>query len=273
MPSPFPGMDPWLEDPAIFPDLHDSFIVEMRKAIMLRLPRPYYAALRNRVWVDLSLRHIEPDVDVLYPAHREKSASVATKKKPPRKLIAVEPIVVDDDTVIENDDMEENYLEIFARHGGEQLVTTIELLSLTNKKEASRGREMYRQKQAEVRASKGNLVEIDLLRGGAHTTLVSRTALMTKAGVYDYHICVHAMDEPGRLFTYPWRLETRLPNINIPLLPGDAPIVVDLQAVLDECYDAGGYDRRMRYREWKIDPPLTKTQAAWAERLLKAARL
>lgn len=273
MPSPFPGMDPWLEDPAIFPDLHDSFIMELRKAIMARLPRPYFAAVRNRVWVDLSLRCIEPDVDVLYPTHRGKSAGVATKRKSPRKLKAVEPIIVDDDTLIENDDMEENYLEIFARHSGEQLVTTIELLSLTNKKEASRGREMYQQKQAEVRASKGNLVEIDLLRGGVHTTLVKREALIAKAGDYDYHICVHMMDEPGRLFTYPWAIKSPLPNVAIPLLPGDEAVVVDLQAVLNECYDAGGYERRMRYREWKLDPPLAKPQVAWAERLLKAARI
>jgi Protein of unknown function (DUF4058) len=61
MPSPFPGMDPWLEDPTIFPDLHNSFIAHLRNTINQKLPEPYYAAINNRVWVDLSYRHIEPD--------------------------------------------------------------------------------------------------------------------------------------------------------------------------------------------------------------------
>ena len=31
MASPFPGMDPWLEDPGVFPDFHDSFTVPDRE--------------------------------------------------------------------------------------------------------------------------------------------------------------------------------------------------------------------------------------------------
>src|SRR3954463_4276343 len=65
MPSPIPGMDPFLEDPAVFLDLHDSLIAELRNAINAQLPPPYYASSASRVWVEPSQRRVEPDVNVL----------------------------------------------------------------------------------------------------------------------------------------------------------------------------------------------------------------
>ena len=43
MPSPFPGMDPYLESPDWFPDLHGSLIFLMKETLRRSLPRPYYA--------------------------------------------------------------------------------------------------------------------------------------------------------------------------------------------------------------------------------------
>ena len=65
MPSPFPGMDPYLENPEIFPDLHDSLITYIRENLQANLPPPYYAAIGRRVWIEASRRSIEPDVHVL----------------------------------------------------------------------------------------------------------------------------------------------------------------------------------------------------------------
>jgi hypothetical protein len=146
MPSLFPGMDPWLEDPAIFPDLHHHFIAKLGDAINDELPAPYYAAVANRVWVDLSLWHIEPDVDVLYPLKSPKKSGAARKGHRPA-VVAAEPLVIAAPGLIENDETEEWFLEIFARPGNEQLVTSIELLSLSNKAQGSHGRELYLKKQ------------------------------------------------------------------------------------------------------------------------------
>ena len=41
MPSPFPGMDPFLEHPEVFPDLHDSLGATLRESLNARLPEPY----------------------------------------------------------------------------------------------------------------------------------------------------------------------------------------------------------------------------------------
>ena len=82
MPSPFPGMDPWLEDPEDFPDLHDTLITRLGDVINPQLPEPYYATSARRVWIDYSYRLIGPDVNVLFPHTRQpKRSSAKTKAK------------------------------------------------------------------------------------------------------------------------------------------------------------------------------------------------
>src|SRR5690349_7855327 len=68
MPSPFPGMDPFLENPRIFTDFHDSFITYLREQLQQQLPAPYYAPIGERAWIEVSHRFIEPDVNVVRPA-------------------------------------------------------------------------------------------------------------------------------------------------------------------------------------------------------------
>ena len=69
MPSPFPGMDPYLEAPDTWPDFHDAFAAEIRRELNRVLPQPYYARLAKRPEVgivgDEALRRIIPDVAIL----------------------------------------------------------------------------------------------------------------------------------------------------------------------------------------------------------------
>jgi hypothetical protein len=48
MPSPFPGMDPYLENPSIWPDFHQALSNEIRNALNSQLPSPYYARVEMR---------------------------------------------------------------------------------------------------------------------------------------------------------------------------------------------------------------------------------
>src|SRR4051812_17684036 len=73
MPSPFPGMDPYLEDPAVFPDFHDSLIVALKAAINAVLPEPYFATIASRIWVEAGERRVQPDVNVMRPGTRPGS--------------------------------------------------------------------------------------------------------------------------------------------------------------------------------------------------------
>ena len=264
MPSPFPGMDPFLELPAFFPGLHDDMVTYLKASLQDRLPERYYAVGSDRLWVEVSNRYIEPDVQVRRSGREEPrgESSVATEVVEPR----TKPVVV----TVPHDERREPFLDVFAREGDrERLVTTIEILSLGNKTPGEHGRELYRRKQREVLDSKVHLVEIDLLRGGEHTTAVRRDWLLGKVGAFDYHISVHRFDNLEDYFIYPILIHEPLPEIAIPLLPGDPDVALDLQPVFNRCYETGRYDRRVQYGELTLNPPLTPQQTEWVKRLLR----
>ena len=77
MPSPFPGMDPFLEHPAIFPGLHERLIAYLSESLQARLPEPYYAEIGERLWVETSDRSIGPDVYVLQDEGRNPDERLA----------------------------------------------------------------------------------------------------------------------------------------------------------------------------------------------------
>ncbi len=59
-----------------------------------------------------------------------------------------------------------------------------------------------------------------------------------------------------------------LPEIAVPLLPGDAEVAADLQKLFDRAYDVGPYRRRVRYRETAPVPPLPEEYRDWAREVL-----
>lgn len=259
MPSPFPGMDPWLEDPAIFPDLHGTFITYLGDVINATLPEPYFARSAIRVWVEDQRR--EPDVSVFDPRSRPKPGGVDVAS-----VLADAGMIA----VLDNDApelFEETYLEI-RTSGDDRLVTAIEVLSLSNKAPGDKGRAAYLQKQAEFLKADIGLVEIDLLRGGLHTTAVSPAKLRAKAGLFAYHVSIAGAGLGRQRFAAPIKLADRLPPIPIPLDEGVSPETIQLQPLLDRCYDNRRYGRQVRYNR-PPDPPLTPEQQAWAEAVLR----
>ena len=261
MPSPFPGMDPYLEHPEFFPDLHDSLILYLREALQARLPQPYYARVRSRVWVEVTGRGFTPDINLLRKDQPSKGPSDNGGVEG-ALAVALRPA----DLVEE--EMREPFLEVRTARGDHQLVTAVEILSLSNKNAGPNNRTLYLQKQDELRKSRVNIVEIDLLRGGQHTTLARPDKMIAAGGPFDYHVCVRKMDDLEQAHVYLIRLDQKLPEIAIPLLPGDGGVKVDFQAVFNRCYDAASYDRGEPYQQ-APEPPLTPEQAAWAAKLLR----
>ncbi|MBI4603617.1 MAG: DUF4058 family protein [Planctomycetes bacterium] len=268
MPSPFPGMDPYLEHPDVFPDLHDRLITHLSELLQSTLPPPYYAALGRRVWIEVSRRFIGPDVNVLRPRAESSRADGAGS-------VAVAPAAASRLKVVRvpHDERREPFVEVFAGQGGsKRLVTTIEILSPTNKTPGDQGRDLYLRKQREVLSSKTHIVEIDLLRSGEHTTAVPRKLAIEVCGAFDYHVCVHRFDNVEDYFVYPISLEEPLPEISVPLLPGDPDVPVPLQALFNLCYDAGPYRREIDYEKDSPVPPLAAEKAGWATQAIRAAR-
>ena len=265
MPSPFPGMDPFLEHPDFFSDLHGRLHVYISEVLQASLPQPYFAVINERLWVETSMRYIEPDTDVIHgslpdgPEQDSGGVAVATKT-------GALPLVFE----VTDDERSQAFVEIRTRRddGGERVVATIEVLSLSNKMPGEKGQDLYWEKQAEILRSPIHLVEIDLLRGGAHTTPMLLERIRLGAGLFDYHVSVHQFDQPSRCFIYPWQLQDPLPEIAIPLLPGDGHVSLDLQAVFTRCYDTGPYHRRVQYDPALLVPPVEEQQTEWVKQRL-----
>ena len=266
MPSPFPGMDPYLENPDIFLDFHDRFVTYLSDALQPNLPEPYYSAIGRRAWIEVSERYIGPDVNVLRPQlnQPESRSAVAVITR------AAEPLVVH----VPHDERHEPLVEIYMGRGSDRrLVTSIEVLSPTNKTSGEHGRDLYLRKQREILDSKVHLVEIDLLRAGQHTTAVPLDRLTRVTDPPDYHVCIHHFDNLEDYFVYAILLTQPLPSIKIPLLPGDGEVTIDLQRVFQRTYESGPYSREVDYEQDIPVPPLTPEQATWAAQIVSSQTL
>ena len=157
------------------------------------------------------------------------------------------------------------------RHGfieiksGRRVVTVIEFLSPLNKVPGP-GRDLYLKKQDELRAGNVSPVEIDLLRSGKRV-MSAPFELLPEGHRTPYAACVLRGWNPFDFEYYPLPLRERLPAFRIPLRETDPDVPLDLQAVVDQCYEAALYDD-IDYRE-EPDPPLTDEDAHWADALLK----
>jgi len=260
-------MDPFLEHPHFWSGVHDRLITYIGEQLQPALPAPYYADIADRAIVEVSERSMQPDVSVLraeQPTPAEQfggAVSVAVETKP---LVVSVPAVTDRDI----------YVDIYTSQGDrERLVTSIEILSPSNKSRGDTSNLQYRRKQQDILKSPVHLVEIDLLRVGDHTTLVPLSRLIGVAPPFQYHVCVRQFDQPEDYLFYPFTLQDRLPTIAVPLLPGDGSVLLDLQAAFARTYDLGPYRRRVRYELMEIQPALSDAWMDWVRDRLRVAGL
>jgi hypothetical protein len=155
------------------------------------------------------------------------------------------------------------HLEIVDASG--RVITVIELLSPWNKTE-QRAQERYRRKQADYLAAGRNLVEIDLVRQGEYVPGVPELEV-PKVIRTTCMICVYRGVQPNRIEVYPAPLRERLPNIPVPLRPGEQNAVLQLQPLVDDCYRDGRYYRTNYQHD--PQPPLSPDDARWLDALLR----
>ena len=255
MPSPLPGMDPYLEDRALWPDVHSSLIAYTREALQPQIRPKYIARIGERIQLaDVGHSYV-PDVLLVHPL-REPAPTLSPAGTP----------VADEPRTIAYFDEERHvpYIEIIYRETGE-VVTLIEVLSPANK--VGDGRDQYLQKQSELLETAVNLVEIDLLGYGKDTVL-ARNAVITEPADWRYLINISRGQRRRELEVYVVPLWQRLPRCRIPLRPPDPDAVLDLPAVFSRCYDVGGYDLLIDYSR----PPavlLRDEETAWLANLLQ----
>lgn len=263
MPSPFPGMDPWLEDPARWPGVHQALITYLRDEMQPRLRPRYAATIGERIYVAAHHRSIYPDVTIVQRPLKEAVAEyTAASPAPGDEGEIAQPWII----ALPPDEVRVPYIEIVQTESGE-VVTVIELLSPINKSEGP-GRDQYLKKQAEILRSQANLVEIDLLGAGLRTmpTPLDTTG---KPPPHRYLIGVYRASDRERIEVYPVRLDQRLPRFRVPLRSPDPDIVVDLQAPFDRCYDNGAYADLVNYAH-PAPVALSDEERAWVQARLAA---
>lgn len=260
MPSPFPGMDPYVEAPAIWPDFHTSLVAVCREVLVPQLRPKYVVGIERRVYVlgedDPAQRTIVPDVTVVAGdrgGRRGRAAgAVAVVREPTVILMAVDEAEVREPCVV------------IRAAGDRAVVTVIEVLSPANKMAGSHGREEYLAKRREILRSSVHLVEIDLLRLGVPIPSVDPLP----PGDYHAHVSRAAMRPRGEVWS--WTMHDPLPTLPVPLRKGDPDASFDLARAFREVYDRGGYDGLADYRALP-PPPLAEGDAAWAASLLPRA--
>jgi hypothetical protein len=225
--SPFPGMDPYLE--SLWPEVHARLIVYAANQLNAQLPDDLQANIEENLSVhaDEAQSAIRPDIHVSHDsAHPASDVNQST-------AIIAEPLVV------RRAPHPTRHIEIIDKDG--RVITAIEFISPWNKV-GSRAREQYTRKQLHYIEAGINLVEIDLVRQGAYVLAAPLEDLHREQRT-PYLICVYRDAEPDQYEVYRAPLQEPLPNIPVPLRYRERDAVLQLQPLIDQCYQDGRYHR------------------------------
>jgi hypothetical protein len=277
MPSPFPGMDPWLEAADIWPCFHDSFAAEIMGVLNQALPPPYYARLETRPEIgvvdnntgDGYARRVVPDVAVVNSARASHASGASIAVAAPRTEISQSVEIV-------GRDEEGRHLSVEIRdpRRNHRLVSFIEIVSPANKTSGV-DRQSYLDKQQEIYGSEASLIEIDLLRGGRRLlpNLFVEQYVAELKPPPNYLVLVNRSwmrAGASRWQVFPIVLRESLPVIPVPLREGEPELPLDLQFVFNRAYDNGPYRRGAVDYSTPPHPRLSKDDSGWANELLVA---
>jgi len=236
--SPFPGMDPYLEQSKLWVDFHNSLADEMRAQLNTQIRPGYFARLTPYTTYEAieigqsTARAIRPDVGVMQP-----DLSV------PVDLLSVE---------IYNSD--------------ETLITAIEILSPVNKKPGHKGFTDYERKREELFHSSAHLIEIDFLREG------TRPRLARPVPITPYYIMLSRMERRPKVDVWPIPIAAKLPKIPIPLRTPDPDAILDMSQVMENVYERGAYDVQIDYEQPVPPPEISSDEQAWVTARLQQYR-
>jgi len=264
MPSPFPGMDPYLESAAFWSSFHTRFMVAIADAISPQLGTQYYVEVESRTYQtdDQDDEILIGIPDAIVFAERGEAKSVpAIEPQTGRVVTQVQPEKVSLPMPIE---LYQRYLEV-REMGTDEVITIVELLSPTNKR-AKDGRADYEKKRRLILASQPHLVELDLLRGAKPMAM---HGVQTDA---TYRISIGRSEQRPIADLYAVMLDQALPDIPIPLKLGEPEPVLLLQTVFTQLYDRARYATRIDYRQPLPLPKLSEAQQEWLNTVLEPIR-
>lgn len=255
MKSPFPGMDPWLEEHWL--DVHSRLVLYAADQLQPQLG----GQLRARVEERLVIEGESGEPAEFYADVRIVERSTPGAPVKPAGAMVAEPIVLR----ATREQRTETSIRIMDVGRGNVLVTVIEFLSPANKAGGDATRQ-YQRKQVQVLEAGANLVEIDLLRAGRRVFYPPVRKLPAQLQC-EYQACVRRAASPDEHELYPMPLRQKLPTIRVPLREGDPDVALDIQALVAQAYERGAYDDIDYSRP--PTPPLDEEQQAWAGEVVK----
>ena len=192
----------------------------------------------------------------------------------PRKTPQVSPaghhlagVLVAEPLILDTKDEMEAYIEIVESR--ENVITAIELLSPSNK-ESEASRTQWRRKRKDYLRSGISLVELDLVRGGWVLPGREKLPKPLPTNRVTHGACITRYYRREYREFYDLPLREPLPVLGIPLRERDTDAVLDLQALVNQCYLRGRYAESIDY-DRAPKPPLPKDELEWAMALVKQA--
>ena len=243
MSSPFPGMDPYLEDPRYWAEFHSRLIVAIADELAPSLLPKYYIGVETRTYQDYGEGSVLvgiPDA-VVMSAREARVEHKGLETSSQTTMATIRPQQV---TLPVLEEIRERYLEI-REVGTNTVITVVEVLSPKNKR-AGDGRSAYVRKRQAILQSASHFVEIDLLRKG-------EPMAMQGAQATDYRSLVSRADSRPKADLYGFTLEQPIPDFPLPLKERGEVAWVRLQAIVDGIYQRGGYELRLDYSEKKTE--------------------
>ena len=253
--NPFPGMNPYLEQPRLWPGVHNGLIAAVQASLGPQLPPQYRMEIDERfelnvVWPadDADTRDILPDLSVT--TERAGSAGTSVADTAGGVLVATPaPVRI-------------TYL-LIRRAPDDRVVTVVEILSPSNKL-PGRGRADYVRKREDILASPVNLVEIDLLRVGEPMPLT------TPVPHCHYSILVSREQWRPSARLFPFMVCDSIPRFRLPLLEGDEPIEADIGPLLAAMHHTARYNMAVSYDNPPPAPALEPEYQEWVRTRLGA---
>lgn len=248
--SPFPGMDPYLEEPTRWPGVHTRLITLIADTLAPQLAPAFTVAIEERVYIAtpddlITYPTVRPDVHLVRGHGHALPGATGGVITPP---LVIEPL--------EAEEVRERYLEIRDTRT-QAVVTTIEIVSPANKARGTEGRAQFLRKRRRIMASQTHWSEIDLLREGDRPP--------EARGLAPYYALLRRGETGAPYELWVATLREQLPVIAVPTRTPVPDLPLDLQALVETVYTRGVYAETIDYNEALPPPPLPPEDVNWAQ--------
>ena len=237
----FPGMNPYLEHPDLWPKIHPLLVSALAVLLQKKVAAGYVVTLASHT----------------YRASGEPNLIVdETSSSPEGSRSRQQPVTI---YVPMTQVVHESYIEI--RHGTTNAVVTVVDILTPRRKRDRCVRRSYEQNCEKIFSSSTHFLEIDLLRGW-------EPIFAYGTGGADYRVLVSRSDQRPRAALYAWQVNEAIPPITVPLA-GSETTLIDLKESLVEVQQQLPLEL-LDYSRPPL-PPLEPQSATWLETLLGSA--